>query len=132
MRTGGLLRLSLYAMAIFAVAFVNLASVESAVMQASAPVSGVDKSPAAGVEICHAAAASRGTAKLAVDPVQLHKACPYCDVAANPALCGADVAVPTPSTIAWTRYGVQASLGARGPPAFTPNARGPPISTLTI
>ena len=130
MRTGGLLRRSLQAMALLAVAFLNVASVQSAVMQASGSMSGMDM--AATAEICRTSVPSHDAAKPAVQPVQAHKACPFCDVAANPPLCGTEVSVPRPSTIAWTRYAVQASLGARGPPAFAPNARGPPDSTLTI
>lgn len=130
MRKGGLLRRSLYAMALLAVAFLNLASVQSTVMQATGSLAGM---PGMAVpEICHAATPSHDPAKPAVQPAQAQKACPFCDVASNPPLCGTEVSGPSPSAIAWTRYAVQASLGARGPPAFTANARGPPASTLTI
>ncbi len=130
MRKGGLFRRSLCAMALLAVAFLNVASVQSAVMQASGSLSGMDMSGLA--EICHTAGPAQDAAKPVVHQVQVQKACPFCDVASNPPLCGTEVSVPSPSTIAWTSYAVQASLGARGPPAFTPNARGPPASTLTI
>lgn len=132
MGTGRLSRLALYAMAMLAVAFLNVASVQSALMQ----VAGVQADDAmAGMampgppEICHTAADDLARATAA--PGQAHKACPYCDAAANPPLCGVAVSAPTPASIAWTRYTVQTLLGARGPPAFAPNARGPPASTLT-
>jgi len=129
MRKGGLLRLSLGAMAMLAVAFLNFASVQSVVMQATGSMPGMDMGAVA--EICHTAPPSHDVAK-ATHPAQAHKACPFCDLASNPPLCGGEVSVPTPSAIAWTRYRVQTTLGARGPPAFAPNARGPPAILLTI
>ncbi len=136
MRTGGLVRLTVYAMALLAVAFLNLASVQSTVMQATMQAGGLashgDLSRAAAAEICHVGLPSGAGGKTSLSPLQAHKACPFCDLAANPPLCGAEVVLPQASTIAWTSYRIQRSLGARGPPAFTPNARGPPASTLTL
>jgi hypothetical protein len=129
MRKGGLLRRSLYAMALLAVALFNLASVQSTVMQATGSSSGMRLAGPdliAVAEICHTAAPSQDPAKPVVHPDQGQRACPFCEVAANPPLCETAVSVPSPGMIAWTSYGVQHTLGARGPPAFAPNARGPP------
>jgi len=119
-------------MAMLAVAFLNVATVKSTVMQATGSTSGLDNSRMAVAEICHAGLPLHVAAKAAIDPAKAQKACPYCDAAANPPLCGAEASFPSPSTIAWTRYTVLPSLGARGPPAFAPNARGPPNPILTL
>lgn len=132
MKKGGRLRRSLHAMAFLALAFINLASVKSSLMQVEAVLSPMGMSLAAATEICHSAAPADRATKPGADLKGTQKACPYCDIAANPSLCGAEAPLARPSSIAWVAYRAEASLGARGPPAFTPNARGPPSPILTI
>jgi Protein of unknown function (DUF2946) len=128
----GLLQRSLYAMALLAVAFLNFASVQSIVMQAAGPMSGMDMAEDAAPAICHVGGMETDGRGMAAHPVQARKACPFCAVASNPPLCETTATITASSRVIWTRYAAQASLGPRGPPAFAPNARGPPIPELTI
>ena len=118
------IRRSAFAAAMFAVALFSLAATRSIVMQVA------DAAPGMGSASCMSLTATH--AKGGALPDQAHKVCDYCAAAAHAPVCGALTFVPRASTVAWTSYATIRPLGPRGPPAFVPNARGPPQATTTI
>ena len=54
-------------------------------------------------------------------------ACPFCAAAAHAPVLGSVATLRLATTVAFAGFRVVASLGPRGPPAFTPHARGPPL-----
>lgn len=113
-----------FAAAMFAVALLSLAATRSVVMQVEGAAPGM------GSASCMSLASSH--AKGGALPDQAHKVCDYCAAAAHAPVCDAVASLPRSSTVAWTSYATIQSLGPRGPPAFAPNARGPPQAALTI
>ena len=113
-----------FAAAIFAVALLSLATTRSVVMQIA------DASPGMASASCLTLAAAH--AKGGGVPDRAHKVCDYCAAAAHAPVCGSVAAIPRSSAVAWTAYAALQSFGPRGPPAFTPNARGPPQNAPTI
>jgi len=106
--------------AVLAVALLCVASVKSTVMQATDAAMG-------GVPMC-----SAGVGKASGQADKAHKACEFCAAAAHAPLSCDTTILPAPAAIAWAPYRVQTATGPRGPPAFRPTARGPPLPNLTI
>jgi len=115
--------------AFIAVVTLALATIQSAVMQAA------DNSPGGAMVMCGSpspATASPSASKHGAAPDKAHKGCPICAAAAHVPLCAAETPIPVAAEVAWTAYEAPGALGPRGPPSFTPSARGPPPALLTI
>ncbi len=116
----------LHALALCAVALLNVAVVKSTLMQASM---------GAAAETCREAMPQMpGMAgKSAPLPGKAGRhACEYCAAAAHAPVCTSVPAPVAPPTTAWVRWAAVAGLGARGPPPVEARARGPPLPPLTI
>jgi len=111
---------------LLALLLLSLASIQSAVMQAAAA-----QFPAGMERICGAPPAGQKT-DAAQHSQQNKAACPFCAAAANPPTACITPPLPRPLTVAFAGFLRPASLGPRGPPAFRPNARGPPPAAMTI
>ena len=113
--------------ALLAVGFLLLAGVRSTVMQAEMAAAPPGRAP-----LCmdmagrHPGAPKPGAPK----PGAPGKACAFCAVAGHLPVCGSSPAPAPPATVAWLSWRPAAGLGPRGPPAFAPRARGPPMSSL--
>jgi len=119
------IRRSAFAAAILAVALLSLATTRSVVMQIADTAPGMTSITCMNMAAAHA----KGGAHL---PDQAHKVCDYCAAAAHAPVCDSPLSVPSPSAVTWAAYPIIRPLGPRGPPAFAPNARGPPQAALTI
>ncbi len=106
--------------ALLAVALLCVASVKSTVMQAADGAMG-------GVPMCSVVGG-----KTSGQADKAHKTCEFCAAAAHAPLSCAATILPALTAIAWAPYRVQTATGPRGPPAFRPTARGPPLPSLTI
>lgn len=107
--------------AFLAVALLSLATIRSNVMQAGE----IAGAPTCGMAGMVGASPSHHPAS-----GKAHAACAFCAVAGHLPVCGSATALAPPSVVAWTAWRPRSSLGARGPPAFQPRARGPPSLSL--
>ncbi len=111
-----------HVVALVAVALLTLAGVRSAVMQAA-------ELRAPSMPMCGMAMEGAGTERHA--PGKAHARCEFCAAAAHAPIGGAAATAPVSVAVAWIVWRPLAARGARGPPAFTARARGPPAAPLT-
>jgi hypothetical protein len=123
----GLVKRSACAAGLLAVALLSFAFAQSVVMRATGSM------PAGmTMAICTSAGTAHATVGHDVPGNKPQKACPYCAAAAHAPVCGTVASVSRSVAVAWTTYAALQPLGPRGPPEFTPSARGPPPAALTI
>ena len=137
------LRVFSTAAALFALAMLSFASVQSIVMQAAMASSGamipicgkVDPSSAEAVAVAgmamQRAIASSAHRHHQDAPQGHHAACAYCAAAGHAPILSQAVPLRPSTQCVFAAFQQVASLGPRGPPALPPRARGPPIDLLT-
>ncbi len=116
-----------FAAALLAVALFSLAYVQSLVMRTSGDMPGVMT-----MAVCTSTGMAHVHVHHGVPTDRSQRACPFCAAAAHAPVSGSVAPIPLSTTVAWTTYAALRPLGPRGPPEFTPHARGPPQAALTI